>query len=796
MDLISILILVPIVMAHDTIVRQEYGVVFAPVGSINTATSTWHHTFAYDLSFAALPDIDITVCEESLSSSHLTPHSIRHMPSYCQAVFQSVLKASQLRKDIRKSQEAINLLMPRRSSARVRRGLFDFVGQASKYLFGTSTTRDTKILQEQIELLQSHITSGRRQIEFVTNATRSVLHQMSRRQDVTNQALELLNNRTINYATSLEASINRTQGAMNMLNLFNVNIVDTLIDIRHEMTQELYGIQTLLDGYLPVTLIPPHSLVQVLSHLHHQLQGSSFRLAWLDIAPYYKSRDITYHRQSNYLYVTIRIPLESVQTTYNVFRISTLPIRAGKEQTQIKFPEPYLALSNDNYFYLTMSESDYLACAGDHVRRCMRGFAIKETSQPSCLFALFENDHVLIKQLCDFKYLLNSDQVASKVIPINDNSYLVSTNDTNWLQTCPFSTPMYIKPCSLCIVTLPCSCSLKSRTFFIPACLDRCNSSIKSTVTYVSHNLASLIKFYEDILPTVNLSQQILQSPVPIKYPKLALKSTKFDQVLKDSSEMGISVNHAIDKVKIHKRLYSDSVSYLYESLGPFTNSVVTTGLPALSTFTFILSVCTLLLSIRNALVMSALVRPVAAAPWYTLSGPSTTVSSLEVTCKSSGLAISMVYVPILVLCLGIFVYMYRKYRHVKKQHLKYSPLHTVFSIVFMHNSGRLITDLEIVNVPFALDEFQFTAHSSFTRPIISRLWWKCSMRLNWDGIRCTSTSLGSEMILPSNIAIPWPQRRKIMAAVEQATAIQLRMSSAGRAVVVRTWVGDQIIKQ
>ena len=90
MDLISILIIVPIVMAHDTIVRQEYGVVFAPVGSINTATSTWHHTFAYDLSFAALPDIDITVCEESLSSSHLTPHSIRHMPSYCQAVFRTI----------------------------------------------------------------------------------------------------------------------------------------------------------------------------------------------------------------------------------------------------------------------------------------------------------------------------------------------------------------------------------------------------------------------------------------------------------------------------------------------------------------------------------------------------------------------------------------------------------------------------------------------------------------------------------------------------------------------------------
>ena len=66
-------------------------------------------------------------------------------------------------------------------------------------------------------------------------------------------------------------------------------------------------------------------------------------------------------------------------------------------------------------------------------------------------------------------------------------------------------------------------------------------------------------------------------------------------------------------------------------------------------------------------------------------------------------------------------------------------------------------------------------------------------MRFNWDGIRCTSTSLGSKMILPSKIAVPCPLRSTIVAAVEQATAIQLRMSSAGRAVVVRTWVGDQI---
>ena len=56
----------------STVVRENYGVVFAPKSILDNTHSVWHHTFAFELPQITLPDIEQPCSEDEFDEGALS----------------------------------------------------------------------------------------------------------------------------------------------------------------------------------------------------------------------------------------------------------------------------------------------------------------------------------------------------------------------------------------------------------------------------------------------------------------------------------------------------------------------------------------------------------------------------------------------------------------------------------------------------------------------------------------------------------------------------------------------------
>ena len=115
-------------------------------------------------------------------------------------------------------------------------------------------------------------------------------------------------------------------------------------------------------------------------------------------------------------------------------------------------------------FYIMLTYSEYNWCQGKMLKRCTQGLAMKEAENANCALALFLNQEERIAELCDFS--LQKKAPETHIIGVRANRYLISTVYLVWLQICTGATHVHVKSCHLCIISLPCGCFLKAKSFF------------------------------------------------------------------------------------------------------------------------------------------------------------------------------------------------------------------------------------------------------------------------------------------------------------------------------------------
>ena len=434
-----------------------------------------------------------------------------------------------LTKDIRFIQNNIRMMLSKTSSLKKdRRDLLGFVGRFAKSLFGVSTEEDTTILQKQIKQLYDSTVGQSEQLNTFIDDFLSYVVKDNKKFKLLQKAT-LLNNQAIRAISSLINSTITTEHEftkiINVLHIYGSQYVDTLVDIQSHLRQTELAIQTLLQGYLPYYFVPPTELQNTLASIRSQLTRiGPFHLTHTEIGYYYHIQDITYKLHKDKLFVKIRIPVTSTTTAFTLYWIHSVPIPVSanqEDQTVIDIPEPYIAISLDKLFYMSLSESQYQFCTGNNLKRCKQALTMQEISYPSCALALFYDNPRSVAKLCSVSFLPKSQFHQSHVITVADNAYLTFTLDKNWIQTCPGKAPVEIKPCKLCIVRLPCACSLKGQTFFIPPTLQHCKYEPTPVVNH-SLNLAALFQFYGDHQQIYNLSSKtFFAKPVLSEIPQI-----------------------------------------------------------------------------------------------------------------------------------------------------------------------------------------------------------------------------------------------------------------------------------
>ena len=87
--------------------------------------------------------------------------------------------------------------------------------------------------------------------------------------------------------------------------------------------------------------------------------------------------------------------------------------------------DSFIAIGKNNLFFSTMNNEQFDICTGNHFKRCDRLTQVKDTSEPSCMYALFQGDSKTISKL------------RKTVITENDETNFVVTS--LYAQTCYYS---------------------------------------------------------------------------------------------------------------------------------------------------------------------------------------------------------------------------------------------------------------------------------------------------------------------------------------------------------------------
>ena len=403
-----------------------------------------------------------------------------------------------------------------------------------------------------------------------------------------------------------------------------------MLDIKTHLLQTEQAIQTLLQGYLPYYFVPPEDLRAAIQAIGHELSKiGPFRLTHTEIGFYYHLEDIAYKLDNYKLFIKIRIPVTTTTTAFTLYRVNSVPIpvAADKEdKTIIDISKPYLAISSDSLFYMLLSESEYQFCTGNHFKRCNQALTMRESSKPECLMALFHDQPRSVAEQCSVLYIPKSDIAESHVITISENAYLVSSSDTIWIQSCPNKAPLQVNPCKLCIIHLPCACSLKGTSFFIPPTLENCNGLATPMINH-SLNLAALFHFYQPKANLYNLTAKtFFSNPVIPQIPEVNILTSQFDEVVQREQSTKLSLKQIAKNIKTKRKLYSDKTSKLTSDLGIMTKPEISNSVTFVSVINLVLVIIALAMSTNVYCKLLVLVRSANALDFFVQHHTSTTV--------------------------------------------------------------------------------------------------------------------------------------------------------------------------
>ena len=642
---------------HEAVFRENFGVVFTHVGLMESVQDVWHQTFAVDVSSPILPRFAMPckpktrrrqkranreymgsftfqgarcehpgatgVCLASPTPSTTTattftpltlepeaqPNSSASTPyfeRFCPAIRGYEKRHALLIRAIVRAQKETDLLLPSaKSQSRQRRGLFNAVGEIYKSLFGTATVTDQRVLSRHIDRVAVNNRLTLNKLQFIEDAFESYMKKNNEHADIVRNAI-ILTNEAVNLSrVEIESEIDqltrRDADTINFLHLINIHYTAALSDVLNVLTVRNEGLHKLLQGFLPPELVSGYELDRTLAEIKRNLSGdNNIRPTHENFAYYFHIRDITYSRVNDTLFIKLKIPLSSTSDLFNIYRFHSVPMPIGQnrnESTRIAVEKNYLAVSQNNNFYATLSDTEYEICAGNTYKRCDKLLIVKETLNPDCMYALFIDNVKLISKLC--KSVQTRRQAQSVVLTTKPGKYFVSSTDARWTQYCPDVAPKYITACTHCVITVPCKCALKGHDFYIPPTYSACAIG---QVNYLhSVNLPVLYEFYKQSKDVFNISSRAtFQTPLSVKLPQLEIVEDKLTSVVSDLTEKEFSLKKVAKSITENRKMYATPTAQLIDDLGLFSRQETDIWLTVITGLNCICAIVALTIAVRN----------------------------------------------------------------------------------------------------------------------------------------------------------------------------------------------------
>ena len=552
----------------DVVNRVNYGVVFTKETTVGAVYDYWTHTVQMQVPRIRKHQRTIVTCRDITNKTY---------QSQCMPLgmaYHSVDKTREIYvNSLNESLSQILEMMPKsetpKSQSRSKRTPLGFIGDLSKTLFGTASVKDVKLLASHIEALENK--SGKtldKMAEFTEHLSSFIKISANRYSElqtvIKDNHLAVAN--LADDITNLENSVSQNNKLSTlMLTLFVEELYHT-INLQSGISDFLDGIHDLMRHKLSRHIIPHQDMTQIISDINHRLQYHNTQLMVLPmaIADMYNFIPFVWTYRSSGLYVTIKFPLVlSSLRKFDIYKIIQFPVplnHSSDHATILSDLPDYIGFSQDNMYY-GFPTKDMIN--GPFLDAQTVNLPLYPLHNPSCIKAIFFDDKASIKNLCDFRVILNSIKPA--LIHLHHGKYLV-LNVTRMYQKCPLGRQQ-IPGCPFCIYSVPCFCDLMTDEIYFPPRLTHCTKTNGSTTLEHSVNLAMLLHIFElDQINHIAADTKYPQKPL-VHTPPMKVFKHNFSEIIAQDKSDDLSLKRITDAVKADKVVFQTLADPILDDL-------------------------------------------------------------------------------------------------------------------------------------------------------------------------------------------------------------------------------------
>jgi hypothetical protein len=336
--------------------------------------------------------------------------------------------------------------------------------------------------------------------------------------------------------------------------------------------QQVYDVQSdflivfreLVAGQLSHTLVPPDELKTALVKVQEQVKLSypSYKLLHTNLDYYYASHLSSYVYTNKSLFVYVDIPLISSEPIFDLYEITTLPVptnTTNTKPTEMSYTQvvslPFaLAISQTRTSYFSMSQSQLSSCKGDRFLKCPKTFPYTQVAKPDCVIAIFLDQADNIKQFCQIKVFTNI-AIPTQAVQLEPSTYYISTQVNRYQLVCSANSVRQLPACKMCIIHIPCGCSVFIDQLALPGTIQECITDIKIPLVKHAFNYAMLLHFHYD-LPDIHVNA-LYDEPVNLKLPNLHEYISNFTDISSNDKALGLQIQQVKEAIASHNFSYN-----------------------------------------------------------------------------------------------------------------------------------------------------------------------------------------------------------------------------------------------
>lgn len=353
------------------------------------------------------------------------------------------------------------------------------------------------------------------------------------------------------------------------------------------------GLLDLTAGRISKTIISETMINKVLTFITSDLLSGTFYddLTLISKSPsyYYKIDNIAFARTDKHIMITMNFPLINFGGQMPLYKIDVFPVgltsgmHLHKERqgfTKILGLPDFIAISKNKEYFIELSLPQYMSCKGSVLKSCGSSVAVvTEKKNPTCAYAIFLDNHNLIRQLCEIGYSKTGPK-GSAIQLTNDDTFVVYSGEdsTDWVMTCDSdqNNLQHVIPCSYCQIKIPCGCSLTAQHFIVPKRINGCEYSTSQNITKINFRNTAMLTHFLDNQDLINVRSfdRKLGSLFPtIHLPKINFSYvSNFRNWIEKSQEYKLNYTKIAEKVKMGREIYEDKMDLALAEAKDFTH--------------------------------------------------------------------------------------------------------------------------------------------------------------------------------------------------------------------------------